>query len=60
MSQFISPRPLLLKLSKPRNPLVPASLMRQAGRHGGNAKTRRQSAQRALHQELQRLADQSP
>ncbi|MBA4344139.1 MAG: hypothetical protein C0423_18525 [Methylibium sp.] len=60
MAQFISPRPLRLQQSKPRNPLVAPSLMRQAGRHGGAQKTQRQSAQRALRQELQRHSDQSP
>ena len=32
----------------PRNPLVPAALMRRAGAHGGSRKTERQLARREL------------
>lgn len=62
MPQYIAPRPKPLPkaLRKPRNPFVAAGLMRQSGRHGGGTKSQRQSAQRALQQELQRFADHSP
>ncbi|MDN3922690.1 hypothetical protein [Roseateles violae] len=62
MSKFIAPRPLRLSLrtSKPRNPLVGPSLLRQAGRHAdGNA---RQAARRDLLKQIQQLGqpDRSP
>lgn len=63
MSQFIAPRPQLLRIkaSKPRNPLVAPSLMRQAGRHDSSRHTQRQNAQKTLRLELQRLSEtQSP
>lgn len=59
MSQFIAPRPQLLRIkpAKPRNPLVAPCLMRQAGRHDSARHAQRQSAQKTLRQELQRLSE---
>lgn len=53
MPQFTAPRPQLLTLRKPRNPLVAPSLMRQAGRHGSGAKAQRQQANLALRKQVQ-------
>ncbi|WP_156421829.1 hypothetical protein [Paucibacter sp. KCTC 42545] len=59
MPQFTSPRPLggpaLLKLRKPRNPLVAPALMRQAGRHGSSQAAKRQRAQIELRQQIEAL-----
>ena len=44
-----------LKTIKPRNPFVAASLRRIAGSHRLGSGARRQSQQRALREELQRL-----
>jgi hypothetical protein len=60
MTQFTSPRPMSLRLNKPRNPIVAPSLLRQAGRHAlGN---QRQAQRRDLHKQLLQLAssDSSP
>ncbi|MCV2361488.1 MULTISPECIES: hypothetical protein [Roseateles] len=53
MTQFTSPRPLNLKLRKPRNPLVAHALMRQAGKHGhfNTGSSQRQTARRDLHKQ---------
>jgi hypothetical protein len=53
MTQFTSPRPLNLKLRKPRNPLVAHALMRQAGKHGhfNTGSSQRQTARHELHQQ---------
>jgi hypothetical protein len=53
MTQFTAPRPQLLTLRKPRNPLVAPALMRQAGRHGGSAKAQRQQANLSLRKQVQ-------
>jgi hypothetical protein len=55
MTQFVSPRPLTIKLRKPRNPLVAHALMRQAGKHGQltSGSSQRQSARRELRQQTQ-------
>ena len=63
MPQFTSPRPLLLNLRKPRNPLVAPALKRQAGRHQSpqDAKAQRQQARLALRHLLRdRFPDDSP
>lgn len=64
MTQFTSPRPLNLRLQKPRNPLVAPALMRQAGKHGHQQHEvrLRQAAQRELRQEILRVGrpDASP
>ena len=44
-----------LKTLKPRNPFVAASLRRQAGSHRSGTGAQRQSQQRVLREELQRL-----
>ena len=44
-----------LKTIKPRNPFVAASLRRSAGSHRAATGAQRQSQQRALREELQRL-----
>lgn len=44
-----------LKTIKPRNPFVAASLRRIAGSHRCSTGAQRQSQQRALREELQRL-----
>lgn len=51
MTQFTSPRPLTMKLRKPRNPLVAPALMRQAGKHGhlNSRGSQRQTARKDLH-----------
>jgi hypothetical protein len=46
---------LILKSVKPRNPFVVASLRRNAGAHRVGTGARRQQAQRALRQEIERL-----
>ena len=46
---------LTIPHSKPRNPLVAASLKRLAGAHRVSAGGQRQSERRALRQELTRL-----
>lgn len=60
MTQFTSPRPLSLRLSKPRNPVVAPALLRQAGRHALGHQ--RQAQRRDLHKQLLQLAssDSSP
>ncbi|MCU7372441.1 hypothetical protein PEC18_16605 [Paucibacter sp. O1-1] len=61
MTQFTSPRPQILNLRKPRNPLVAPSLMRQAGRHGSAPKAQRQQANLELRQQIWRSdSDRSP
>ena len=57
MSRFIAPRPntaaLLMRASKPRNPLVGPAHQRLAGKHqAGNA---RQQAARELREQLTKL-----
>lgn len=44
-----------IKTIKPRNPFVAASLRRVAGSHAASPASRRQSEQRQLRAELQRL-----
>jgi hypothetical protein len=46
---------ITVKQPKPRNPLVPAAKMRQAGAHGSHRPTRR--ARREQKQELRRLLE---
>ena len=46
---------LHIKSTKPRNPFVVASLRRAAGSHRPGDGARRQQAERALRQEVQRL-----
>ncbi len=46
---------LTLQSPKPRNPFVVASLRRRAGSHRSGPGARRQEAQRALRQEIERL-----
>lgn len=46
---------LQLKSVKPRNPFVAASMLRAAGAHRPRTGARRQRAERALRQEIQRL-----
>lgn len=62
MSRFIAPRPRMQKLtvpaSKPRNPLVAAALMRQAGSHH-RGKDRQQAAH-DLRKQLADIGDHSP
>jgi hypothetical protein len=53
MPQFTAPRPQLLMLRKPRNPLVAPAQMRQAGRHGASAKAQRQQAKLSLRKQVQ-------
>jgi len=48
---------LTLPRQKPRNPLVAASRLRQAGAHRRSASGLRQRAQRALRTELARPGD---
>ena len=63
MPQFTSPRPMQLKLRKPRNPLVAPTLKRQAGRHRSatDAQALRQQARLELRRLLRdRFPDQSP
>lgn len=40
---------------KPRNPLVPAALLRHAGPHGGTHKRERQQARRSLRAALREM-----
>lgn len=51
---------LIVKASKPRNPLVAPSLKRKAGSHRASGGTRRQQAHAALRRELDRLSRPSP
>lgn len=51
---------LIVKTSKPRNPLVAASLMRKAGSHRAGSGALRQQANGALRRELDRLLKPSP
>ena len=55
MPQFTAPRPQILTLRKPRNPLVAPSMQRQAGRHGAAGKAQRQQAKHVLRQEVRQL-----
>lgn len=48
-------RTLIVKSSRPRNPLVAAARLRRAGRHGPQPGAARQAGRRALKQELSRL-----
>ena len=45
---------------KPRNPLVAAALMRQAGRHQRTVSAKRQQAERALRLELKQVHPPTP
>lgn len=47
---------LIVKQPKPRNPLVPAAKMRQAGAHGSHERTRRQ--RREQKRELRRMLEE--
>ena len=63
MPQFTSPRPMLIKLRKPRNPLVAPALKRQAGRHQSPTDPRAQRHQGRLelrHLLREHLPDDSP
>lgn len=63
MPQFTSPRPLNIKLPKPRNPLVAPAMQRQAGKHQSrhDAHAQRQQARLALRRLLRdRFPDDSP
>lgn len=63
MPQFISPRPMRIRTSKPRNPLVAPALKRQAGRHQSpnDAHALRQQARLELRRLLRdRFPDDSP
>ncbi len=53
MTQFTNPRPLTMKLRKPRNPLVAHALMRQAGKHGyfNTNSSQRQTTRKELKQQ---------
>jgi hypothetical protein len=51
---------LILSPRKPRNPLVAAAHMRQAGRHEAAGHGARQQAAQALRRELGRLRNHSP
>jgi hypothetical protein len=46
---------LIVKNPKPRNPFVVAAMRRAAGSHRPCAGARRQQAERALRQEVERL-----
>ena len=46
---------LIVKSSKPRNPLVAAARFRRAGKHGPQAGTQRKAERQALKNELSRL-----
>jgi hypothetical protein len=50
-----NPMKLTLPSPKPRNPFLAASLRRLAGSHRTGGGARRQQAQRALRQEIERL-----
>lgn len=47
---------LIVPSTKPRNPLVAAARLRQAGRHGAGQRTSRREGQQALQRELATLA----
>jgi hypothetical protein len=47
---------LIVKASRPRNPLVAAARFRQAGRHGGGEGAERRDGRQALKRELATLA----
>ena len=47
---------LIVKASKPRNPLVAAARFRQAGQHGGGERAERREGRQALQRELGTLA----
>jgi hypothetical protein len=51
---------LIVKTSKPRNPLVAASLQRKAGSHRASGGALRQRAGLALRRELDRMVKPSP
>jgi hypothetical protein len=51
---------LIVKTSKPRNPLVAPSLRRKAGSHRASAGAQRRQATVALRRELERLIRPSP
>ena len=53
-------RTLTLSSRKPRNPLVAAARVRQAGRHETAGHGARQQAAQALRRELGRLRNHSP
>ena len=46
---------LIVKASKPRNPLVAAARFRLAGQHGGREATARRDGRQALKRELSTL-----
>ena len=46
---------LIVKPSKPRNPLVAAARFRRAGKHGANAGAQRQAARQATKREAASL-----
>ncbi len=46
---------LIVKASKPRNPLVAAARFRQAGQHGGREGAERREDRQALKRELSTL-----
>ncbi len=46
---------LIVKASRPRNPLVAAARFRRAGRHGAGTGGKRRDAHRALERELSSL-----
>ena len=47
--------PLIVKASKPRNPLVASARFRQAGQHGGREGSARREGREALKRELSTL-----
>ena len=51
---------LIVKSSKPRNPLVAAARFRQAGQHGAQAGAERRDGRQALKRELAQLEPHSP
>jgi hypothetical protein len=51
---------LIVKTSKPRNPLVAPSLQRKAGSHRASGGAQRQRAAASLRRELDRLVRPSP
>jgi hypothetical protein len=46
---------LIVKASRPRNPLVAAARFRQAGRHGHGGGAQRREGRQALKRELSKL-----
>ena len=46
---------LIVKATKPRNPLVAAARFRQAGQHGAGAGAQRREGRQALQRELSKL-----